>query len=324
MKFKHDPMAGAVLYKPDTLVTSYAILTRERRTEVRCISTFPKAGQVRLDECYYNDTDIPESTSSFFLQGKRYTGVTRKFNKEGVLEYVLDHDKGTWEVAEAGNYPYHQALAKIKGIADSLLIKVYGQSFFNQSLIWSPLSSVIYDGRYSGAGWCDYEAWKPKRYLLKYAIRVSPDEFYDDQVEVQLDSMGRLHFPFGEYNDIRGFDGDNLGNGFQMNRSSAIEKAKANGMVDDGDKKPFAYLNWRYDDPHHTDMFNGHFSYNVVINTEIITFNTPNKKKKVEYKYDAYVFDPWSGEFRGIEKMKSYGELGTAYGMPKGLLPDTN
>ena len=231
MKFKQDFLAGVALNKPDSLFTSTAILTRERKPEVRCISIFPNGQKVMQEECYYNDTNVPEHKSSYTLPDKRLTGVTSKFDTAGALEYQLDHDKGTWKVVKADHYPYYQLLERMRGKADSLIIAAYGQSFFNQSVRWSAQSSIIYDGLATGSGWCAYETWKPTRFMLQYAIRLADEETYDDLITVQLDSTGQLHFPFGKYDDIKGFEKAGMSKGMIMTKASAIEAAVAQGMT---------------------------------------------------------------------------------------------
>lgn len=306
MKFKQDFLAGAPMHKPDSLTTSTALLTRERMAEVRCISIFPVGGQVMQEECYYNDTNVPEHKSSYTLPDRWPTGVTSKFDTEGALEYQLDHDKGTWKVVKGDHYPYYPLLERMRGKADSLIIAAYGQPFFNQSVRWSPQSSVIYDGLATGSGWCDYELWKPTRFLLQYAIRLANDEIYDELISVQLDSTGQLYFPFGKYDDIKGFEKVSQTKGMVMTKASAIQAAAAQGMNTNGDHQPSTALSWAYADSQKAEMYNGHFYYSVAMYTGSLRSTAPTRGTKVEQRFDVYIFNPWTGAFVEKKKMKAY------------------
>ena len=306
IKFKQDFMTGVPSRKVDTLVTSTALLTRERKQEVRCISIFPAGEQVMHEECYYNDTNVPEHKSSYTLPGKQLTGVTSKFDTDGSLEYQLDHDKGTWKVVKADHYPYYKVLERMRGKADSLIIAAYGQSFFNQTVRWSPQSSVIYDGLATGSGWCEYETWEPSRFMIRYAIRLADDEAYDDLIEVQLDSTGQLYFPFGKYDDIKGFEKVSQTKGMIMTKAKAIEAAVAQGMTANGDHQPTTELSWAYADTQTAEMYNGHFYYSVAMYTGSLRSSAPTRGTKVEQRFDVYIFNPWTGAFVEKKKMKAY------------------
>lgn len=306
LKFKQDFLTGVALHKIDSLVTSTAVLTRERRAEVRCVSIFPKGQQVMQEECYYNDTNVPEHKSSYTLPDKRLTGATSKFDIAGDLEYQLDHDKGTWKMVKADHYPYYQMLERMRAKSDSMIIAAYGQSFFSQSVRWSPQSSVIYDGLATGGGWCDYETWKPTRFMLRYAIRLAGEETYDDLISVQLDSTGQLYFPFGKYDDVKGFEKVGQSKGMIMTKASAIAAATAQGMTPNGDHQPSTSLIWEYADTQKAEMYNGHFYYSVAMYTGSLKSTAPNRGTRVEQRFDVYLFNPWTGAFVAKRKMKAY------------------
>lgn len=320
--FKEDVMAGVTLFKADTLITSTALITRAKMLEARRISTFPLTGGVRYDEYYYSDTKIPQSTSSYVLPEERLTGVSKYFNKKGELEYTIDHDKGVWDIIKADNYPYHKTLMKMKKVADSLLIASYGTKFFTNHIRWTPLSSHFYDGKTKGSGWVDYEVWAPKRYLVNYAIRISDTEFYNEQIDVQLDSTGRLFFPFGKFDDIKGFERMPAGSAFVITKPTAIEEAVSLGLLESEDKKAFTYMSWKYIEPNQLEQYNGKFVYNVAINTRMLTVSAPNRRGRSEYKFDVYVFNPWTGEFIEKQKMKSHSGMEKGNWDVKDLQPD--
>lgn len=310
------------MYKPDTIHISTAMLTRERLPNVRRITTYPKNQNIKHVEYYYNDTKILESTCSYKLPNESLTGVTKQFNKAGELEYIQDHDKGTWEVVKFDNYPYYETLVRMKKIVDSLIIATYGQDFFKEFVIWSPEGSVFYDGKYAGATWYNYQEWEPKEFLLRYSIKLAEDEIYAEQFEVHLDSTGRIIFPFKSNKDIKGFEKIEAKNGFILSKQIAIDKAKLLGLIENDTVKAFTFLNWGFNSEQNFEIYNGHFTYNVAINTDIIQHEPTGERNRIEYKFDVYVFNPWTGQFIEKQKMKSYREWGKLSGHTTGLIPD--
>lgn len=121
-QFKDDFLSKKGMYKPDTLQISTAMLTRERYPNVRCITTYPKDQKIKHVEYYYNDTKILESNISYKLPSGDLTGITKHYDTNGQLEYIQDHDRGTWEVVKFDNFPYYQTLVKMKTLVDSLII----------------------------------------------------------------------------------------------------------------------------------------------------------------------------------------------------------
>ena len=321
-RFKNDLLANREMYVPDTLHTATAMLIRERYPNVRGITIYPKAEKLKHVEYYYNDTRILEHTISYKLPSGMLTGVSKHYDKKGRLEYVQDHDQGTWTVTRADNFPYYGQLKKIKEGVDSLIVSNYGLDFFNKHIIWSPEGSAFYNGKGAGATWYDYEEWAPKEFLLRYSIRLSEEEIYDDQLEVHLDSLGKVFFPFNQLEDIKGFEKIEKKEGFVLTKNKAIDQSKDHGLVESDTAKAFTFLTWEYHDEMEGVIHNGHFTYNVAINTKTITHQPTNGRNRIEYKFDVYSFSPWTGAFMGKQKKKAYREWGKVSGMTTGLLPD--
>lgn len=321
-KFKGDFIADRDMYIPDTLHISTAMLTRKRLPYVRCITTYPKNEQIKHVEYYYNDTGILESNISYKLPKGELTGITKQYNKKGQLEYIQDHVKGTWKVVRFDNYPYYDILKRMKGKVDSLIRSTYGKDFFDRYVVWSLEGSAFYNGKGAGATWYDYQKWEPKEFLIRYSIRLSEEEIYDEQFEIHLDSLGEITFPFNSYEDIKGFEKLEKKNGFVLTRNMAIEKSKDYGLIENDSARAFTFLTWKYDPEPKQEVFNGRFTYNVAIKTQAITHQPRNGRNKIEYKFDVYVFNPWTGAFIEKQKMKSYKEWEKNSGMTTGLLPD--
>lgn len=321
-KFKNDYLSGREIFIADTLHTKSALLTRERLSALRRISTFPIDQKVRHDEYYYNDSRILESNTSYKLPNGELTGVSRKYNRKGELEYVQDHDKGTWVVVRFDNYPYYDILVKIKSKGDSLIEANYGKEFLAKHVVWSPEGSAFYNDEGAGESWYEYQRWKPSQFLLRYSIRLSTEEIYDEQIEVSFDSTGEVIFPFDKFDDVKGFDSAGIGNGLNISKNDAIEKAKKNGLMETDSTKAFTFLTWKYNNEAKKELHNGHFVYSVAIVTKSIHSKLPHNRNRIEYKYDVYSFNPWTGVFLGRQKMKAYEEWEALSGLSTGLMPD--
>ena|ERR1035437_6838658 len=319
--FKNDMLQNAEMNKPDTLYTSTAMLTRERYSELRCITTFPKNLKQKIDEYYFNDTRTLESSDIYDLSDNPI-GITKKYNKKGQLEYIVDYDKGIWTIVNFDNYPHYPILQKMKQRVDSFLILTYGQQFFNKNIIWSPERSCFYNIDGTGANWTDYFEWNPKSYLLRYSIKLSEDEIYYGQIEINLDSIGQIIFPSDIYEDNKGFEKVIPKNGFLLSKQLAIIKAKSQGLNENDSIKAFTYLDWEYLKGTKETIYNGNFTYNVGINTKKITNLPTDGRNRVEYKFDVYVFNPWTGQFIKRKKMKSYDEWEKDSGLTTKLMPD--
>ena len=83
-KFKNDYMKGRELYASDTLYTKSALLTRERLSALRLISTFPNDQKVQHDEYYYNDT------STRFGTPLRKASIALKSSRQGDKDTTTD------------------------------------------------------------------------------------------------------------------------------------------------------------------------------------------------------------------------------------------
>jgi hypothetical protein len=322
LNFKNDYLKDVEMYKADTLYTTTEMLTRERLPNVRQISIFPKNKQLKHIEYYYNDTEILESNYTYKLPNEELIWVTKQYNKKGQLEYIQDHDKGTWEVVGFDNYPYYNILVKMKGKVDSLIIATYGQAFFDKYVVWSPEESAFYNGDGAGATWYDYQEWKPVEFLLRYSIRISEEEKYDEQVEVHLNNRGEIAFPYDKLDDIKGFEKTVSKNGFVLTKQTAIEKAKKLGLVETDTAKAFTFLSWKYNSEVTKEIFNGYFTYSVAVNTKTITHKATNGRNRIEYKFDVYTFNPWTGDFIKNQKMKSFREWEEESGLSTELIPD--
>jgi hypothetical protein len=110
------------------------------------------------------------------------------------------------------------------------------------------------------------------------------------------------------YGDNKGFEKINTKNGFVFSKQIYIDEAKKLGLVENDTTKAFSFLSWQFNERRKKELFNGHFTYNVAIHTSSIKNETKDGISKIDYKFDVYVFNPWTGQFIEKQKMKSFRE----------------
>lgn len=107
-----------------------------------------------------------------------------------------------------------------------------------------------------------------------------------------------------------------------MTKQISIDKAKQFGLVENDTIKAFTFLSWQFNKDKKLELFNGHFTYNVAINTKTIKHEPKGGRNRIEYKFDVYVFNPWTGQYIEKQKMKSYREWEELSEQTTGLMPD--
>ena len=93
-------------------------------------------------------------------------------------------------------------------------------------------------------------------------------------------------------------------------------------MTENDTTKALTFLTWKYNKEPKKEIYNGHIIYSVAFNTETILHKPINGRSRVEYKFEVYNFNPWTGQFIDKQKMKSFREWEKISGMSTGLLPD--
>ena len=93
---------------------------------------------------------------------------------------------------------------------------------------------------------------------------------------------------------------------FVLTNQISIDKAKLLGLVENDTTKAFTFLSWHFNEDKKLELFNGHFTYNVAINTKTLKHEPKGGRNRIENEFDVYVFNPWTGQFIEKQKMKSY------------------
>lgn len=316
--FKNDFLDKVEMYRPDTLKIDTLTFVREKYPNVRLVKTFTKNRNIVLYDYYYNGTTQLESTFTYDTLEKPI-GITKKYSEKGVLEYSQDYDNGEWIVYNKKEYPFYDLQNKMKVKADSLISKMYGQSFLKNNTVWSVGGSYIYNETESG-NWTDKFKKKPTKFLFRYDVKLDKDNRYDDLIEFELDANGN-YIP-NEYEAIFGFENvpDNLKGSFKLTFEYAIKQAKQLGLIENDTTKAVGILRWEnFKKP---ELINGQFRFYVTISTKTIENIVPNGRSSRTTKYEVYSFNPWTGEFIEKKKMKSIYSWEKMSGSSTGLIPD--
>lgn len=271
---------------------------------------------------YYNEQNIV-GTLGFYDTVRHYPiGVWQEFDDEGKLIRIENYDEGTWTVINKRLYPHKSYMDGIKEKADKIIIATYGMDFFKKHVKWSFGQSYIYFKGGGGDNWTEPTRVKPTHFLIRYDLVFGGGKVYDDMIEFHLDAAGRIHLPFGESTDTKGFEKIPPGSKFQLDEKLAIEKATAAGLIETDSTKAEAFLHWEFFKEKKEQQFAGQFRYYVLIKTNTIKDIKPAGRSTVINKYDVYVFNPWTGQFVEKKRMKTIRGWEEMSGSSTGLLPD--
>lgn len=267
---------------------------------------------------YRNNGNVATSTATYDKSGRRI-GLAKEYTDNGKLLYTINHDKGTWTVANKASYPFYDLQAKMKKRADSLVIEMYGKRFLEDHAIWSVDGSYIYNENESG-NWTDNLKQKPNKFLFRYDVKFDKNHGYDDLMEFELDAKGKFIPSVSE--QIFGFEkiDKKQNQGFQLSFDNALRIAKQNGLIENDSTKAMPLLKWEgFNKP---TLYNGQFRFYVIIKTKTVKNLNPNGRSNVTDKYDVYSFNPWTGQFLEKKKMKSIRSWQEHSGSSSGLIPD--
>jgi hypothetical protein len=268
---------------------------------------------------FYRGNRATVTSTATYDKNDRRIGIAREYSNNGKLLYSIDHDKGTWTIANKNSYPFYDLLTKMKNRADSLIIEMYGRYFLENHTVWSVDGSYIYNATESG-NWTDKFKKQPNKFLFRYDVKLDNKNVYDDLIEFELNAKGE--FIPNEFEEVFGFEkiDKHEGNGFQLSYDKALQIAKQNGLEESDSSKGSSFLTWEsFKKP---TLYNGQFRFLIIIKTKSIENLNPNGRSSVTDKYDVYSFNPWTGEFVEKKKMKSIRSWEENSGNSTGLIPD--
>ena len=274
------------------------------------------------DSVWYSVRFVKDSTrlntEGWMTKNKRRLGVWKEYNFDGQLMYTRDYDNGICEVNKS-LYPYHDLLEQMKNRADSLIISTYSKEFFENHVRFD-YSCYAYDEEGCVGTWIEPLERKPTEFLFRYDVKLNTSEWYDDMIGLDLDSNGE-YIPNEGYWNNYGFEKtDTNYKTFLIVKDKAIEIAKEKGLNISDSSKISEFLKW---EKYLTlNFYNGEFKYYIIELTKVIEDIREEGRSKIEYKYDIYSFNPWTGEFIEKKKMKRIKEWEKYSGFTSDLMPD--
>jgi len=262
-------------------------------------------------------------------------GIWHEYNYDGQLLYIWDYEKGICEVNKE-LYPYHDMLKKMKTICDSLIISAYGQPFFNNHVKFE-YDCYVYKHYKTKFGCCEDSMWtkdylgswtepiksKPNSFKFRYQIRLHKTDEKGIKLGIDLDSLGNYVPSTDDTWNNYGFEevsGDKKQ--FKIDINKAINIAKAHGLVVTDSSKISEFLTW--DNFKKQTFYNGQFRYYITDLTSKTEYTDGKDRKGIIYRFNVYTFNPWTGEFVEMKKMKNRHEWGINSGHWTGLRQDND
>lgn len=273
-------------------------------------------------------SDTTKISSEGIMDKNRRTISWKEYNENGDWLYSRDYKNGNCLINKS-LYPYHQLFEDMKQKAEELIEKNYGTEFlanyvrfecdgnaYKKELIKWNDGTKLYSSKHVGS-WTEPLKAKPDQFIFKYAVKVSDSDWRSNMIGIELDSLGNY-----VVNDnlvgIYGFEDVKLKDKkFNINYLEFYNIAITKGL--DKRNELNRFLDWEKINPR--DFYSGSFIFSITELIKIENYKKFNRTGKV-YKFNVYVFNPWTGEFLEKKKMKSVSESETNSGMSTGLIPD--
>jgi len=265
---------------------------------------------------FYRNNGSQVTTTATYNKAGRTIGLWTEYDDHGKLRYVIDCDRGTWQVAHVSAYPFFALQRHLKVRADRLLATIYGRQFVQQHLVWNVQESAIYNDQESG-NWTDQLRSPPTRFLLRYNVKLDAQHVYPELIEFHLDARGQLEPD--SVADILGLERRPpwASHRFALRYETAMQLvARRSGAR----KQSLAgFLEWEKLPQANS---HGHFRFYVPVPTGTTKDLHPAGRSQVIYYFDVYVFDPWTGALLAKQKKKSIQSWEANSGSSSGLLAD--
>ncbi len=290
------------------------------------------------DSIWYNVTYIDDTTKlhteGWRLKNGRHLGVWKEFNRNGELMYTRDYDKNTCSV-NRDQFPYHYRLENMKLKSDSLIRDAYGKDFMDNHVFFE-FDCSAYRHYKTKFGCCEDSMWTydylgswteplksmPNSFKFLYKVKLNKEDIKGIELGIDLDSLGNYVPSEDDFTNNYGFEKvEQKEKQFKINKTIAIRTAKKHGIKVTDTNKIQEFLYW--ENFKKQEYFNGQFRYYITELTDTIKYKKTEERQGIIYKFNVYVFNPWTGEFVEKKKMKSIREWGAVSGHTTGLLPDT-
>lgn len=293
--------------------------------------TYKYKDSVRFITWFIDDT-TQVHYEHWTTKANEFFGISREFKKDGTLMYEWNHDNGFCEVNREF-YPYYHMLEDMKKKADSLMIATYSQIFFDNHVRFN-FNCTAYTGKWKEYSWADEKQWildysgtwtepmksKPNSFLFRYDVKLDNSDWYQDLIGIKLDSLGNYVPSRDRWNNY-GFEEVETTTGtFSIDKEQAILIASKHGLKSDKESEISEFLTW--EKFNNGEFYDGQFRYYITELYDKIEYKEMNDRQGIIFKFNVYVFNPWTNEFIEKKKMKSRKEWGKDSGHSTGLRPD--
>ncbi|SKB89509.1 hypothetical protein [Chryseobacterium balustinum] len=259
------------------------------------------------------DDTLKLNSEGWTTKQHKRLGIWQEYNENGDLMYTRDYDNNTC-IINSNLYPYHNLLVETKKKADKLILENYGEKFMNNHVIFEFYCYAYQDGKYVGS-WDEPLSGKPNSFIFDYSVRLKKTD-KPIYLRIEINKNGRL-VPQEHYYNYAGFEKIEEKNRiFRISKENAIAIANTKGLKNNNNSKVQEYLIWE------NQKTNGYFRYYITNLVDKIHYEKSEDRKGIVYKFDVYVFNPWTGKFIEKKKMKSIEESGKRSDHTTGLLPD--
>lgn len=261
-----------------------------------------------------------------------FFGISRKFKKNGTLIYERNHDIGSCKISKE-LFPYYQMLEDMKKKSDSIIVETYSQKFFDKHVRFN-FNCAAYTGKWKEYSWADDKQWildysgswiepmksKPNSFYFRYDVKLDSSDWYQDLIGIKLDSLGN-YVPSQSKSDNYGFEKVETTSGtFSIDKEKAISIAKQHGLKAGNENEISEFLTW--ESFNEAKFYNGQFRYYITELYDRIEYKEGVNRQGIIFKYNVYVFNPWTNGYIEMKKMKSRKEWGKDSGHSTGLRPD--
>lgn len=293
--------------------------------------TFIERDSIFRSVRFINDTTQIHREGWKNKEGK-YLGVWKEYNEEGELMHERDYDNGTCKINKS-LYPYYDILEQMKKKADSLIVVTYSQNFFDNHVRFN-FNCIAYNGKWKKYSWSEEKKWildylgtwtepmklKPNSFLFRYDVKLDNSDWYQDMIGIKLDSLGNYVPSHDRWNNY-GFEKVETKNGsFSIDKEQAIKIASQYGLNANNESEISELLTWERFSK--AEFYDGQFRYYITELYDEIIYKEGNDRQGIIFKFNVYVFNPWTNEYIEKKKMKSRKEWGENSGHSTGLRLD--
>lgn len=211
------------------------------------------------------------------------------------------------------NNSHSQILLDCKHKADSILIDIYGESFFSKNITWRIQESYFIDLHWNKVGYYEAVTEKrdeiliPKIIVLRYGLIFSDYSSFEP-IRILFDSEGEILSSFCQsmYQCTHNLGIDDSTNDFNslnnlMTLDEALLAAKKEGYKPKHHVINKAAYIWRKNDSKRLELKNGQWMIYV------IRYLKDHYDKDIPDAYfrkcDVWMFNPWTKEFLGKKKL---------------------